>query len=641
MNLSKILILAVLIWVVNSMQAQTPVVVNQSKVIQKIDGKDYYLHLVEKGQTLFSVAKAYNVAMDEIRQCNSLSGDKLITGQKIKIPKIDENVNQASSPEKSTIKQQGSGAGYFEYQARSKESLFQIALQYRVSIDEIYKLNPGIDNQLKNEQIIKIPRTSKSTNFITHIVKSKQSLNRLSKDYQIDINKIRAINPYIARNPEPGTVVKIPLSDVTVDEVYINDSVANTAVVHPEEPAEQLTGSEFCHNLMERGEYKVALLLPFYYSEIDSLRKIVEKAQGTTNMAGNPKSFQFIQFYEGFMMALDSIKEVGLRAKVYVFNVEDNVASAQQVILKPELKNMDIIIGPVHAKSFAVVAEFARENQIYIVNPFSSRGEIIQDNPFVFKVRPSAKSQFPGLVSYLNDKYKHAQIFIARNNETQDEAQIQEIKDEMKKNLAVREFPLTDLFSEIVYNRDSLTVFKRKASENRENVIVMYSENKAFLLDFMRKVNDLKDIFQITIIGFPSWKRIEGLDLSHLSNLNSRILAEDDVDYRSQAVKNLVRHYRETYKTEPQKYAFEGYDVGIYFMSALLKYGSHFGECISYFDMDLMSAGYDFEAEPGQGFENNYWKVLKMTENGLIEDSKKLPTYDFSKPPSKYYKYQE
>ena len=641
MNLSKILILAVLVWVVNSIQAQVPVVVNQSKIIQKIDGKDYYLHLVEKGQTLFSVAKAYNVAIDEIRQCNNLPGDKLITGQKIKIPKTDENGTSADNPDKVTGKQQSSGTNYFEYQARSKESLFQLALLYRVSVDDIYQLNPGITNQVKNEQIIKVPRNSKNATFITHNVKSKQTLNRLAKDYKIDVEQIRAINPYIARNLEPGTVVKIPLVGLTAGEIYINDSLAISTAEHHDEPAAQVTETEFCHNLMEKGEYKVALLLPFYYAEIDSLRKIVANASGTTNTAGNPKSFQFIQFYEGFMMALDSIKEVGLRVKVYVFNVEDNVASAQQVILKPELKNMDIIIGPVHAKSFAVVAEFARENKIYIVNPFSSRGEIVQDNPFVFKVRPSAKSQFPGLVSYLNENYKHAQIFLARNNESQDEAQFQEIKAEMKKNLAVREFPLTDLFSEIVYNRDSLTVFKRKASENRENVIVMYSENKAFLLDFMRKFNDLKDEFQITIIGFPNWKKIEGLDLTHLSNLKSRILAEDDVDYHSPVVKSLVRQYRETYKTEPQKYAFEGYDVGIYFMSALLKYGSHFGECIKYFDMDLMSAGYDFEAEPGQGFENTYWKVLKMTENGLIEDSKKLPTYNFSKPPAKYYKYQE
>jgi len=637
MNLSKILILAVLVWVVNSMQAQTPVVVNQSKVIQKIDGKDYYLHLVEKGQTLFSVAKAYNVAMDEIRQCNNLSGDKLITGQKIKIPKTDVLVSSGKDQDGKQV----SDRNYFEYQARTKESLFLIALRYRVSVDDIYTLNPGVGDQLKAEQIIKIPVTKKNIAFITHSVKSKQTLSRIAKDYKMSVEQIKAINSYISRNPEPGTIVRIPLMAMDDSEYFLKDTLEALVVEQIEKPAIELSEKEFCHNMMEKGEFSIALMLPFYFSEMDSLQKIISIAAGTTNNSTNPKSFQFIQFYEGFMMALDSIKEVGLRAKIYVFNVEDNVASAQQVILKPELKNMDIIIGPVHAKSFAVVAEFARENKIYIVNPFSTRGEIVQDNPFVFKVRPSAKSQFPDLVSYLNDKYKHAQIFIARNNETQDEAQIQEIKTEMKKNLAVREFPLTDLFSEIVYNRDSLTVFKRKASENRENVIVMYSENKAFLLDFMRKVNDLKDNFQITIIGFPNWKRIEGLDHAHLSNLNSRILAEDDVDYRSPVVRNLVRHYRETYKTEPQKYAFEGYDVGIYFMSALLKYGSHFGECISYFDMDLMSAGYDFETEPGQGFENNYWKVLKMTENGLIEDSKKLPTYDFSKPPAKYYKYQE
>jgi len=139
----------------------------------------------------------------------------------------------------------------------------------------------------------------------------------------------------------------------------------------------------------------------------------------------------------------------------------------------------------------------------------------------------------------------------------------------------------------------------------------------------------------------PNWKKIEGLEPTHLSNLKTRIIAEDNADYSLPVVRSFVRRYRDMYKTEPHKYAFEGYDVGIYFMGALMKYGSHFSECIKYFDMDMINSGYDFESEPGQGFENKYWKITRIGKSGLIDDSNKLPVYDFSKQPSKYYKYQD
>jgi len=394
--------------------------------------------------------------------------------------------------------------------------------------------------------------------------------------------------------------------------------------------------------MMVNGECRVALMLPFYFSEIDTLRKSITGISTTVNSNPvNPKSFNFIQFYEGFMLALDSLKQLGLNAKVYVYNVEENTTSAQQIIRNPELKTMDLIIGPVYARSFGIVAGFARENHIFIVNPFSTREEIILDNPYVFKVVPSINWQFPDLVSYLNDHYRYAQIFVARNNLSQNAGQYEALETEMKKNLTVREFPLTDLFTEIIYNRDSLHVFRRKASTDRQNVIVIYSDNKAFLLDFMRKYSAFKDRYPITIFGLPNWKKIEGLDLGNMNNLNTHILAEDFVDYRLPVVKKLLIQYRDIYKTEPQKYAFDGYNIGIYFMSALMKFGSHFGDCIRYFDMDLLNTGYNFESQPGQGFENTYWNVLKMSDKSLIDASKKLPTYNFSRPPGKYYKYKD
>jgi len=39
--------------------------------VHKIDGVKYYLHLVEKGNTLYGISKQYNVSVERIEKANT------------------------------------------------------------------------------------------------------------------------------------------------------------------------------------------------------------------------------------------------------------------------------------------------------------------------------------------------------------------------------------------------------------------------------------------------------------------------------------------------------------------------------------------------------------------------------------------
>ncbi len=547
--------------------------------------------------------------------------------------KSTANYEVIFSPPQDSIKR------FFEYQARGKESIYQIAIRYQASVDNIYLLNPGIGDQLRNEQIIKIPLSPVRKSFITHTIRKRQTVNRLAKMYKLSVNEIRAINPYLSRHLLPGQVVKIPLLYMDKEKIALIDSIN---LIEPGILNENyISEKEFCYNLNESGEYKIALMLPLYFDVLDSLK---------TENIENPdqeifhdfiKPFTFIQFYEGFMMAVDSLQKAGLDARIFVFDVDEDVQKTKLLVRNPNLRNMDLIIGPVYSESFFVISGFANENKIPIVNPFSTREEILYDNPWVYKIKPSVNSQFEELVRYLNEHHPNSQIFIARHNPYQESLRYERLKSELNKNLNIRPVLFADLYKEILYSRDSVNTLIRDASTEHENVIITLSDRTVFVLDFLRKINELRDTFQLTVIGIPQWKQLRDLELEYLNNLNTHIFAENFVDYNNPEVKYFVEKFREKFKTEPQDFAFEGYDIGIFFLSALQKYGKHFNDCIPYYKKDLLHTSFDFESQPCDGFENIYWKVLSIWNYRYFDVSRKFSTFNVNPPPGKYYKFMD
>ncbi len=675
---------------INNAGAQEPVM--RSNITKHIDGKDFYLHEVKKGQTFYSIARAYHVNLDEVKYYNPGPTNELEIGRIIKIPAFkpgaenapanDENAgyimhkvrpkatlyslsiefdvsiegikaandglpnglkegtfikipkSRISNPEPEFTVAQQEGQkpqnNYFEYQARDRETLYELAIKYRVSIDSIYHLNPGIDEQLKNEQIIKIPYPSGDEVSIGHKVRKRQTVNRLARKYNVDVEAIKNINPYISRHLVEGQVINIPLPDLqiaTSTELYIKDTLYSAA-----RHDTLLSQKDICAGMWQPGKLKIALMLPFFLPGPDGaeVSGIVENE--SEDSPEYIKSFTFIQFYEGFMMAVDSLKKLGLNAEVYVYSVDDDINKTKQLVQNPELKQMDLIVGPVYSSSFAIMANFARQHNIHIVNPFTGRGEIIRDNPYVFKLTPSLEQQFNTLVKYLNRSHSRSQIFIAKHNPYRDEIDFNLLRSALDKDLDSRHAPFTDLYHEIIYSRDSAYTFLHNASVDHENVVITFSDDKVFILDFMRELNELRDTFPITVIGVPEWKKIDFLELEYLDNLKTEIISDTYVDYNSHWVRQFVMGFRQTYQTEPQDYAYRGYDIAWYFLSALMKYGVKFEDCINYYDKDLLQLTLDFGKTPTGGFENQFWYMLRMRDFKFHDISVRIEDTEFKKP---------
>jgi membrane-bound lytic murein transglycosylase D len=107
-------------------------------------------HVVQGGQTYYSVSKAYGISIKELLELNNLDdSDKLKSGQRLRVRKPDTEVKHANSVPSSGSQTHTVSAG---------ETLFRIAQNYHTNIEDLKKLNNISGNSVMVGQKLKIPQ---------------------------------------------------------------------------------------------------------------------------------------------------------------------------------------------------------------------------------------------------------------------------------------------------------------------------------------------------------------------------------------------------------------------------------------------------------------------------------------------------
>jgi ABC-type branched-subunit amino acid transport system substrate-binding protein/LysM repeat protein len=449
-------------------------------------------------------------------------------------------------------------------------------------------------------------QTINGKDYYIHSVKKGQTLYMICKAYGADINEVIKENPEVKEGIYADEKIRIPVDKPAEQPKKTQRQIVpENKEVKPEVPAEveapcSQTGSG------KNKTYNVALMLPLMLGEVPSMNVENTSAKHETEY----KSLRYIQFYEGFRMALDSLEKTGISLKVYVYDVDKDTTHTKRLMRNPEMKNMDLIIGLLYHKEFQIVADFAQKNGINIVNPLSERELIIADHSRVFKVMPSNASQATYLAGILASEFKDQNILIARNSQYGDRDAADRLKAECdQRNIQPT---VTEGYGPAI----------EKLSKDKPNVIVTFSENKVYAIELLTKLNEIRNDYNLTIIGLPRWDKLEGLESDYLVNLKVHMMTPSFIDYQDKDIKIFVQRFQDHYKTDPELLAFQGFDVAYYFLSALQKYGKNFNRCISEMSMKSLETRFQFSHSGDNGYENNHWEMYEYENYRLTRDGK-------------------
>ena len=176
---------------------------------------NYYV--VQNGDSLWKIANKYGITVNELKSLNGLTSNNLTVGQILEVPG-----NSSSS----------SGT----YTVKSGDSLWKIANQYGLTVVELKNLNGLTSDNLSVGQVLKVSNSSGSSSGSsnTYTVKSGDSLWKIANEYGMTVNELKSLNGLTSDNLSIGQVLKVSNSGGTSSStntytVKAGDSLWNIA----------------------------------------------------------------------------------------------------------------------------------------------------------------------------------------------------------------------------------------------------------------------------------------------------------------------------------------------------------------------------------------------------------------------------
>ncbi|MCK5823615.1 MAG: LysM peptidoglycan-binding domain-containing protein [Bacteroidales bacterium] len=589
-----------------------------------IKNDNYLFHIIKKGETIYTLSKIYNVKIKDLYEYNPNSKEYISVGDTIKITKIINN----STSEHDIAKNDE----YVNHKVEKKQTLYAISKLYDVKIKKIKKANPELyERELQEGEVIKIPKkrnnkapkTDKdNNNFKFHKVEKKQTLYAISILYDVKIRQIKKANPELKNNSIiEGQIIKIPVknADILKENVVITDTISK-----PVELPYIDTIIHPCNDYHYTNQvFNIALMLPFYTNINDTLGLCDSLIHKKTNKIYS-KSKIFLEFYQGILLSIEKLKEQNVSVNLYVYDTQNDTMQVKSIIQKKELEKMDLIIGPVYSSNLQIVSKFAKENQINIVSPLSLKNSFLINNPYAFQVSPPLYTQIEYTSEYLNS-FKSKNFLVIHDGKNPNTNLLSEFKTEFFKTISKTDHQDYN-YTEIYYYQKEDSLVEANLSSTSKNIIIIPSESRAFVSDIIAKLNAFSKNYDITLFGRPHWVRFDNIQPENFHNLQTQIFTNSYIDYKKENVKNFVKNFRTTFQTEPTKFSFQAFDISYYFINALKQYGKDFKYCLQSFDIPLLETKFHFEKKNNKsGYENKALYIVTYNKDYDVVITSSLP----------------
>lgn len=545
-------------------------------------GKQFYVHVIQPGNSLYGLYRLYNVSIDEIKNVNPGLGEDLKEGQRVLIPIPDINSVQK---EKKVIL----------HKVKAKETLYGISKKYNVSIDEIKEANPFLNEGLKigqelriltlnekNEEFLTktnknelaenhlntlstVPKTFetedkdenldevaidkekksdglafKPDTIIKHKVLKEETLYSISKRYMIPMKELYTYNEIPRKGISVGNIINVPLILNNGDKVGVRKLPKQDEII-----------IDSSWTFKKKDTYKVVYLLPFY------LDRLTPDSSNQREIAFRDKvSDLSTDFYVGASIALDSLKNLGLSLDVDFIDTKGDTSFVSSVLDSLKDEGLDLVFGPLFPSTVKIVANWCFENKVKMVCPVSTDTEVLKMNPEVQIAIASDFVLMEESAKYIVKRLKQTKetLVIIKPKET----------DDVLKYEYFRAY-ITDLLSdsEVKVNEATLQDYKMFIQKGRKILFFVPVSDEHTSLSF---ISDLISVStnlngNITVFGTKEWLTFQSMNGAYRNKFNFHFASPNDFNFKSDKTIELAKKIKLKYELDLTKISALAFDV--------------------------------------------------------------------------------
>lgn len=544
-------------------QALPPV--EKTPVIVFINGKKYYIHTVKSGDTLYSIAKAYEVSEAVIKECNPGAADGLKIDQTIKIP-VPEKVQAEARAEKKRKRE------YLSRKIKAGETLYGIARDYNISVATLMEDNPDVNPQALNvgkslwvrkaeigsssEQEAKedmaeyADNLNKATDdgYIYHVVMPGETIYSLARRYGIPENEFVAMND-VDGGLKSGAVVRVPDPDRNAKEV---------AELAQAEAADQNQAEQ------NRGNVDVA------FRSIPSSEPLDIALMLPLEVSSKPNA-SYVEFYQGFLLGLEHLKEEGRGAvNLTVYNTGHDQLKVKEIVDNGAFDATDLIVGPVYEDELKPVVDFAEKRGVPVVSPLANLSAV--KSPVLYQLSPAPEKKY-AKIGNLIDGGRDIYLIYASSNDSEFEREIiAELEGKsrysytysynQKSIFTPRDASspaIADMADVLKGERPCLFIVLANAETDVDRILATISSANTSIVERGTKSA------QYVVLGTSRWGRFNNIDHTSFFNNNVVMISTYHAKRDSAAVRDFDSRYIKSYGTLPSLYSYRGYDAAVIF----------------------------------------------------------------------------
>lgn len=525
-----------------------------------VSGKTFFIHTVQQGQTLYSIAKTYQVEMKDIVRENK--NQELKTGEILKIPankallkKAAHNQPEVKQPEKTIV--------YVDHTVQSKETVFGISKQYGITQEQLLNANPDVEQSgLKIGSVIRIPTNQ-------------------------EVSQTHTNTP----TAQPLVVTKTVITPVSDADMKDKDEM----VEKKEEAMVKPTKTKYG----KKDSIDVALILPLFLNNLSQVST-------TENNNATMKCFAFLPIYEGALLAMQKHANTS-NVRLHIYDVTEDSESMVKLLNSNEFKSTDIMIGPLFIKPFQKAAEYALDKEIPIINIFSEKEEIITSNPYVIKLKPSIEYQYQTLANYIEQHHPDNKVFIVFYDSVSSG----------KNKIHLLTKVLNSSYEFINVSKTGYTKATQTIKNTKNAVVINFLDKENQVTLFVSNMSAI-DARPDAFFAKSTWLNFDKLEPEYLQNINMHYYGDYFVDYQDPKVKSFVMEYYRNFQGDPVENAFIGYDLMDYLLHLLEKNPSDFWDNIEHENYPALHTSFQFKKGKGRdGYMNKDVNIFKISNYQL------------------------
>ena len=501
------------------------ITVSKEKV--KVNGSVMFVHKVKGGETLYSLAKAYNVTIDDIVRQNESLRNGLKAGSVIYIPSAQATT---SAPAATALQNQAAVTG---------NAASAPAVQENSQIAQVLE-----GWELSGSNIKKYSRKK-------HKVKRGEQLGNIARKYNVSQESIIAMNSLESTVLRKRQILYIPNADfIALIQEQKNSNAASAQTAGEEE--KDLEKIEIVEDT------EITAQLPQWEKNAELTYVLPLSLKDTLGPDAN-----FMDFYAGALLAADTLKKMGYNITINVVD-QQMYGSIEGVMGSGIIDGKKVVVGPVRSQDIRKLLEGADDNTT-VISPMDMAGEhLALGHSNFIQAPPSTEAQLENLVN----------LFAGKCDLSNGAIVIYE-KDGNDTALVASTLRLLDAKG-IVYNTFSYSVLEgREILDNMmfaleptlDNMVLVPSNSEAFVNDVVRNLNLLhtnpavEKKRSVTLFGTARWRNFETIEVDYFHRMNLHLSLPYYVDYSSPVVKGFLMKYRALYNAEPSPFAFQGFDI--------------------------------------------------------------------------------